>query len=85
MARYEVETDLIIHTKVRVVIDADGPREAIDRVAELMPHNWDLERAKGWRATVTVHPPRPLLISGEVKAYHFEQASGADRARKVPS
>jgi hypothetical protein len=83
MSRYEVSTDLIIHTKIKVVIEADSREEAIDNVAGIMPANYNLERSKLWAANVTVKPPKGIEVTS-IKAYHFEQASGFDKARKLP-
>lgn len=80
MSVYEVETDLIIHTKVKVIVEAGGIVEAINAVADLLPANHDMARAKAWKATVLLKPPKGVTIE-VVRAYHFEQASGADRAK----
>jgi len=82
MATFEVETDLIVHCKIKVVVDAGDKAEAINAVADLMPNNFDSDSRIGWKATVSVKPPKGVNMR-VVKAYHFEQASGADKARKV--
>ena len=80
MSRYEVETDLIIHTKIKVVVEAGSKAEAIEAVADLLPTNHDMARAKRWRAIVSLKPPHGVQITS-VLSYHFEQASGADKAK----
>jgi hypothetical protein len=82
MARFEVTTDLIVHCKVKVVVEADTKDGAIDAVADLLPNNFDPDRAKAWKATVKLKPPTGVEVTG-CKAYHFEQASGSDKARKI--
>lgn len=82
MSTFEVTTDLIIHCKVRVSVEADDKQAAVDAVAELMPNNFDAESRQGWRASVHVKAPKDVRIA-VIKAYHFEQASGADKAKKV--
>lgn len=82
VALYEVETDLIIHTKVRVTVEADNKDAALDVAAGLLPANHDREASRRWRATVDLMPPKGVQIK-VVKAYHFEQASGTDKARKL--
>lgn len=82
MATFEVTTDLIIHFKVRVTVEADTKAAAIEAVADLMPNNFDAGTRQGWKATAKVKAPKGVdLRVGP--GYHFEQASGADRARKV--
>jgi hypothetical protein len=56
--------------------------EAIDAVADLLPNNFDPDRAKAWKATVKLKPPTGVEVTG-CRAYHFEQASGSDKARKI--
>lgn len=80
MSRYEVETDLIVHTKIKLIVEADSKSEAINTAADLLPTNSDLKRAKGWSATVALMTPRGVVITS-ARPYHFEQASGADKAK----
>lgn len=82
MATYEVETDLIVHCKVKVTVEAGSAADAIDAAAAILPANADRGAAAKWKAKVDVTPPRGVKLQ-VVKAYHFEQASGADKARKV--
>jgi len=82
MAKFEVETDLIVHCKVKVIVEADDKDAAIDATASLMPSNFDPEAAKQWRAKVELKAPAGVNIT-RVRAYHFEQASGSDLARKI--
>jgi hypothetical protein len=82
MPKYEVTTDLIVHCKIKVIVEADDKDAAIDAATDLLPTNMDPDRAKAWRAKVDLKPPRGVEITS-VKAYHFEQASGDDKARKL--
>ena len=82
MATYEVETDLIVHCKIKLAVLAGDKQGAIDFAAELLPSNAEPEQSKRWRADVTLKPPSPVKILA-CKAYHFEQASGSDKARKI--
>lgn len=79
---YEVETDLIVHCKVKVRVEADDQNAAIDIVSELLPQNYLPERSKAWKAKVELKAPNGVNIR-VIRAYHFEQASGSDKARKV--
>ncbi len=81
MAQYEVETDLLVHCRVKVMVEADSKEAAIDAASELLPSNGD-GTSKNWQAVVTVRAPKGVSLRMG-KAYHFEQASGADKARKV--
>lgn len=84
MSTFEVTTDLIIHCKVKVRVEADDKAAAIDAVADMMPNNFNPGSREGWKATVKVTPPKSLGLSAMVsRGYHFEQASGADKAKKV--
>ena len=80
MAQYEVETTLIVHCKVRVLVEAAGKEAAIDACADLLPANHDRTRARAWKATVALKAPKGVVIEF-VGTEHFEQASGADKAR----
>lgn len=82
MASFEVETDLIVHCKVKVTVEADDKQGAIDAASELLPSNFDADAAKKWKAKVQLRPPKGVTIR-VVRAYHFEQASGSDKARKI--
>ncbi|KAB1068756.1 hypothetical protein [Methylobacterium planeticum] len=82
MAVFEVETDLIIHTRVKVRVEAASKEDAIDAVAGIMPHNHDIDSLKGWRASVDIKSPKGVIITAG-KSYHFEQASGGDKAKKI--
>lgn len=82
MPTFEVETDLIIHCKVKVVVEADDKEGAIDAASELMPSNYDPEAAKAWKAKVDLRPPKGVNAR-IVRAYHFEQASGSDKAKRI--
>jgi hypothetical protein len=84
MSRYEVETDLIVHVKIKLVVEADSKAEAINAAADLLPTNSDMARAQGWKATVALKPPKGVEITS-AKPYHFEQASGADKAKQLRS
>lgn len=82
MAKYEVTTDLIVHTRVVVTVEADSKEDAINAASDLLPNNFDREQAKKWKAKVDLKAPKGIEIR-VAKAYHFEQASGADKAKKV--
>lgn len=83
MAKYEVTTDMIIHCKVRVIVEANDKDGAIDAAAEALPSNWDRDASKAWRASVDLKSPKSVTITS-CRPYHFEQASGQDKARKLP-
>lgn len=82
MATFEVETDLIVHCKVKVIVEADDKDEAIDAASELLPSNFDPDAAKKWKARVDLKPPKGVNAR-VTRAYHFEQASGSDKARRL--
>lgn len=82
MAKFEVTTDLIVHCKVRVLVQAEDNEGAIEAAANLLPANHDLDRAQGWKAKVEFKAPKGVDIKF-LKAVHFEQASGSDTAKQV--
>lgn len=84
MSRYEVTTDIIVHCRITLEVEADSKEDAIDAAAECLPNNYDPDRAKAWNAKITIKAPRGVkLKSNELRAHHFEQASGSDKARKI--
>lgn len=80
MPRYEVETDLVISCRVKVIVDAEDKGTAIEAATDLLPMNADRDAAKKWKATVDLKPPKGVQIT-DVKAYHFEAASGMEKAK----
>ena len=80
MATYEVETTLLVHCLVRVTVEAADKAAAIDAAADLLPANYAMERAKDWKAKVAFTPPKGVEVEF-VRTQHFEQSSGADKAR----
>lgn len=82
METFEVETALVIHCRVKVLVQSDSRQGAIEVAAAVLPHNHILGSCDGWKADVKVKPPKGVTVT-TAKAYHFEQASGADKARKV--
>jgi hypothetical protein len=80
MPRYEVATVLLVHVTVKVTIEAPDKESAIEAAAEVLPANYRPESAKAWKATVALTPPRGVECVA-VKATHFEQASGREKAR----
>lgn len=82
MPKYEVTTDLIIHTKVKVIVEADDKDAAISAAADILPANYAPERAADWKATVKLKPPSYAEVIS-CRAYHFEQASGSDKAKRI--
>lgn len=82
MSTFEVTTDLIVHCKVRIRVEAESKAMAVMAVAEQMPNNFDTMSREGWSAKVAVKPPKGIDLVG-ARAYYFEQASGKDTARKV--
>ena len=83
MPRFEVTTDLIVHCRIKVVVEAESKQAAIDAGTDLLPTNIRPGSAAGWRAKVDLKPPRGVEITS-VKAHHFEQASGGEKARRLP-
>ena len=82
MALYEVETDLIVHTKVRVTVEADSKDAAIDAAADLLPSNNDPGASRRGRGTVDLKPTKGVQTK-VVQDYHSEHAGDADKARKL--
>lgn len=82
MATYAVTTNLIIHFKVRVSVEADSAEEAINASADYLPNNFDASSQKGWGAKVSLKAPKGTSVE-VVKATHFEHASGYEKARKI--
>ncbi len=59
MASWEVETDLIIHCRVKIVVDADSKDDAIETAVDLMPsYGGDAK----WRAKVDLKAPAGIKI-----------------------
>lgn len=79
MTRFLVATDLVISTHIKIEVEADNKDDAVDRASELLPQNFKRDSWKGWKANVALTPPKGVTIT-ECKAYHFQQASGADKA-----
>lgn len=82
MRKFEVETDLLVHCRIKMIVEADDKDHAIDRAAGLLPFNAKKGSAKEWRAAVTLSPPRGVDLTS-VKAYHFEAASGGEKAKRI--
>jgi hypothetical protein len=84
MDTYEVDMELIITCKVKVIVPADSPAEAIDAAAEKMPTHYEAASQGGWKAAIDVTPPKGvMLLTGQVKGTYFQTASGGEKARKV--
>lgn len=79
MSKFEVTTQFLVHTTVKVVVEAESKEAAVDAIAAMAPNMHD--RA-GWSATVYIKaPPGVSAAAGRVSA--IEQTSGSDRARKI--
>lgn len=84
MPIYDVETDLLVSVKIKVRVEAPSPREAVDAATELLPQNYNSDSSNQWRAAISLRPPKTVSIVS-AKPYHFQQASGTDKARLVKS
>jgi hypothetical protein len=82
MTTFEVDTDLVVHCRVRLLVEASDKEAAVDAAAELLPSNFERGAADQWRAKVELKAPAGVRIK-VLRAYHFEQASGNDKARKA--
>lgn len=82
MARYEVETDLLVHCRVKITVEADGADDAIDIATGHLPQNHDRNTQRGWKANCDIVAPKGVDLQF-VKATYFEQASGSERAKKI--
>ncbi len=82
MAQYEIETCLLIHLKVKVIVEADSKDAALDAAADALPANYDMDRAKKWGANVTLKAPKGVQVT-PVKVVHFEQTGGGEKVRKL--
>lgn len=82
MPKFEVQTDLLIHTTVKVTVEANSKEEAMDKVAEQLPTNMDGGSSKNWKAKVELTAPKGVQLV-VMKAHHFEQTSGGEKVRKL--
>jgi hypothetical protein len=83
MSTFEVTNELIIHCKIKTLVEAENAEAAVDAAFEHLPMNTRRDSAKGWKADVRLYPPKGVKIVS-CKAIHFDTASGSgDKARKV--
>ena len=84
MPLFEVETCMLVHTNVRITVEAADKDAALDAVADLLPTNHDPSRARKWSATVTFKPPKGVKLE-RATAVHFEQTGGGEKVRRRAS
>jgi hypothetical protein len=81
MSKYEVTTDLIIHCKIKIIVEVEHKGEAIDAAAAMLPSNFT-DQAALWKADVKLKPPAGVTITS-CKAYHFERAAGDEKVKAI--
>ena len=80
MATYEITTELVVTCTVKVLVEADDKDSAIEAATELLPFHDD---QRGMKATVAIKAPKGVDLK-VVKAFHIAQASGSEKARRIP-
>jgi hypothetical protein len=80
MAKFEIETDIVISCRVKLLVDADSKAMALDVATALLPTNADPQSSSRWQAKVELRAPKGVNLTA-CRAYHFQQATGDDKAR----
>jgi hypothetical protein len=80
MVKFEVETDIVISCRVKLLVDAENKAAALDVAARLLPADADPESSRRWQAKVELRAPKGVNLTS-CRAYHFQQATGDDKAR----
>lgn len=83
MPRYEVTAEIVISTKVKLIVEADSPAEAIEQAQDALPSGYGADTSEGWKATMKIKPPKGVEITS-ARAYRFAQTSGGEKAKRLP-
>lgn len=85
MAKYEVELELSIYAPVKIIVEADDKKDAIDTAIDAVPLSFlDATKSQNWKATVTFEPPQYVRVPHpEVKASMIVATRGGERVREI--